>query len=145
MQKLWDVTRIGPKQNIAYENTQFPVESFDVFAKEDVPRWNCNQMASKKAVIEIVTKIGQATLISHSQSGEFVLLAASALKEKASTIVLVEPASFPSHTDFSLFKGKRVLFIYGDHFHNNSFWGAHLNPGKRIRCRVKTILPGRLV
>lgn len=123
---IWSAARIGTadhyEKRIPFANSQFPTEHFETLSQHDVPRWNCNQTPSKNGIIHLIKKIGPATLIQHSQSSEFTLQAAAEYIETVCSLVLVEPASFPRHFDFSRFKGKRVLFIYGDNLTGNAFW-----------------------
>ena len=57
--EAWELFRIGPSyevngQRVAFEGQQFPIEAFDQFAKQGVPRWVTNDAATQKAYDALV-------------------------------------------------------------------------------------------
>src|SRR5882762_8728656 len=52
--EAWELFRIGPSYEVggkreAFEGQQFPIEAFDQFAKQGIPRWATNDAATQKA------------------------------------------------------------------------------------------------
>ena len=71
--------RIGPPvQRYAegvpvHPGQQFPVENFEAFANQWVPRWADHEAITLQAYAALIKKIGQCGLIAHSQGGGFAL------------------------------------------------------------------------
>jgi hypothetical protein len=60
--EAWELFRIGPSyeiggQRVEFEGQRFPVEAFDQFAKQGVPRWVTNDAATQKAYDALVEKV----------------------------------------------------------------------------------------
>src|SRR6266478_8445002 len=59
--EAWELFRIGPSYEVggkreAFEGEQFPIEAFDQFAKQGIPRWATNDAATQKAYDALVQK-----------------------------------------------------------------------------------------
>ncbi len=81
--EAWELFRIGPSYEVggarvAFEGQQFPVEAFDQFAKQGVPRWVTNDAATQKAYDALVDKVCPCIVVVHSQGGNFGFTAALA-------------------------------------------------------------------
>src|SRR4051794_34228436 len=76
--EAWELFRIGPPdswhgeaQHVSYPDTKFPVQAFDQFGKQGVPRWATNDAATQRAYDEYVQKVCPCTVVVHSQGGNF--------------------------------------------------------------------------
>lgn len=129
----WELFRIGPagsyetevgRRTAFPEGTQFPVEAFDQFAKQIVPRWVTNDAATQAAYDVLIQKICPCVIIVHSQGGNFVFNAALKAADKIKAIVAVEPAGAPDaeKVDLSLLKRVPHLFVWGDYLDRQEVW-----------------------
>src|SRR5688572_13789973 len=84
--EAWEIFRIGevgsystdPAKRKVIPGNKFPIEAFDQFGKQFVPRWTSSDPAIQKAYNALVQKVGDAVVMVHSQSGNFGLRAALA-------------------------------------------------------------------
>src|SRR5262249_30185853 len=77
---------------VTFDGQQFPVEAFDQFAKQGVPRWVTNDAVTQKAYDELVQKVCPCIVMVHSQGGSFGFNAALAAPDKIKALVAVEPS-----------------------------------------------------
>jgi hypothetical protein len=99
--EAWELFHIGPTwdvdpaKRVAYPGVQFPVEAFDQFAKESVPRWATNDAATQSAYDALVEKTRPYVIVVHSQGGNFAFTAALHNPSKITAIVAVEASGAP--------------------------------------------------
>jgi pimeloyl-ACP methyl ester carboxylesterase len=127
--EAWELFRIGPSyevggKRVAYEGTQFPLEAFDQFGKQGVPRWAINDAATQKAYDDLVQKICPCIVVVHSQGGNFGFNAVLHAPDKIKALVAVEPsgAPDPAKVDVAALKGVSHLIVWGDNLDKNAFW-----------------------
>jgi pimeloyl-ACP methyl ester carboxylesterase len=131
--EAWELFRLGPKDSyntdpakrVAHAaGTQFPVEAFDQFGKQGVPRWATNDAASQSAYNAYVDKVCPCVIIVHSQGGNFTFSAALKNPTKIKGVIAVEPsgAPDPSKVDLSALKGIPHLFVWGDYLDQEALW-----------------------
>jgi len=127
--EAWELFRIGPSyevggKRVAFEGQQFPVEAFDQFAKQGVPRWVTNDAATQKAYDELVEKVCPCVVMVHSQGGNFGFTAALAAPDKIKALIAIEPsgAPDPAKTDLAKIKGVPHLFVWGDFHDKVAVW-----------------------
>jgi len=124
--EAWELFRIGPansydadpaKRKLHPEGTQFPIEAFDQFAKQGVPRWATNDAATQAAYDALVQKVCPCVIVVHSQGGNFAFNAALKAPDKIKAIVAIEVSGSPNPatTDLSKLKGVPQLFVWGDY------------------------------
>lgn len=124
--EAWELFRIGPansydadpaKRRAHAEGTQFPVEAFDQFAKQGVPRWATNDAATQAAYDALVQKVCPCVIVVHSQGGAFAFNAALKAPDKIKAIVAVEVSGSPDPAKANLapLKGVPTLFLWGDY------------------------------
>jgi pimeloyl-ACP methyl ester carboxylesterase len=127
--EAWELFRIGPSyevggQRVAFEGQQFPVEAFDQFAMQGVPRWVTNDAATQKAYDALVERICPCIVVVHSQGGSFGFNAALAAPGKIKALVAVEPsgAPDPAAVDLGKLKGVPHLIVWGDFRDKVAVW-----------------------
>jgi pimeloyl-ACP methyl ester carboxylesterase len=127
----WTRFRIGPpksyhsdpSQRKAYEGQQFPMQAYDEFCKQLVPRWVSSDDAIIKAYIEYLDRVGPSILLTHSQSGIFGFKVAAARPNLVKAIVAVEPAvTPPTGPELAKLKDIPIVLIYGDYIDIDSRW-----------------------
>jgi pimeloyl-ACP methyl ester carboxylesterase len=105
----------------AYPNCRFPLEAFDVFMRQIVPRWAATDDLVLDAYCALLDRVGPAVIIAHSQGAAFAFRAAERCPDKVAAIVAVEPAQGGTK-DGSDLAGIPVLAVYGDHLVLDSRW-----------------------
>ena len=97
----WERFRIGPAgswnddkaKRATYPGAQFPIDAYEQFMKQGVPRWVTTDEAIVAAYIELVDKVGPCVLLVHSQSGAFGFKVLEARPDKIKALVAVEPTA----------------------------------------------------
>lgn len=130
----WERFRIGPgagsfdadpaKRKLLPGN-QFPIEAFDAFTKQIVPRWLSTDDAVLAAYVALIDKVCPCVLLTHSQGGVFGFKAAEARPDKIKGIVSVEAASAGNLDKAPLLKSIPILGVFGDYIEQDSRWVAY--------------------
>ena len=130
----WERFRIGPgpgsfdpdpaKRKLLPGN-QFPVEAFDAFTKQIVPRWLSTDDAVLKAYLELIDKVCPCVLLAHSQGGFFAFRAAEARPDKIKALVAVEPASAGPTDHAAELKSMPIVTVFGDYIDQDPRWVAY--------------------
>jgi pimeloyl-ACP methyl ester carboxylesterase len=128
----WETFRIGrlgsyrsdPTQRTAFSATQFPIASFDQFAKQFVPAFRTNGAAIQAAYDALVQKICPCVMIVHSQGGNFGYVAALNAADKVKAVIAIEPAGAPDpdRVDMARLKTVPHLVVWGDYFDGYDRW-----------------------
>lgn len=142
----WDIFRIGPADGWArepagrkaFEGQQFPIEAYDQFAKQSVPRWAGNDALTHAAYDAYVKKVCPCIVVVHSQGGNFGYTAALNNPDLVKALVLVEPsgAPDPAKADAAKVKGIPHLVVWGDYFEGNTFWAPLVAANAKWRDAV---------
>ena len=101
---------------------QFPVEGYDNFTKQIVPRWTNTDAAIIAAYTALVDKICPCVLLFHSQAGGFGFTVAQSRPDKIKAIVAVEPAVAGDKAKAGALKNIPTLVVYGDNIPLDSRW-----------------------
>jgi hypothetical protein len=111
-----------PSQRKLMPNSQFPVEAYDNFVKQAVPRWTTTDDAIIRAYIALVDKVCPCVILFHSQAGQFGFKVAQARPEKVKALVAVEPAGIGDPKQAAALKGIPMLAVFGDNIALDSRW-----------------------
>src|SRR6476469_7786381 len=136
--EAWELFRIGPSYEVggkreAFEGEQFPVEAFDQFTKQGIPRWSTNDAATQKAYDALVQKVCPCIIVVHSQGGNFGFTAALNAPDKVKALIAIEPsgAPDPAKADAAKLKGVPHLIVWGDFLDRVPVWSKlQVNPTK---------------
>jgi pimeloyl-ACP methyl ester carboxylesterase len=126
----WERFRIGPPgswnadkaKRMTYPGTQFPIDAYEQFMKQGVPRWLTTDDAIVAAYIELVDKVCPCVVLVHSQSGSFGFKVAEARPDKVKALVAVEPTLGGDKNKAALLKNTPVLIVYGDNAKDHPRW-----------------------
>jgi pimeloyl-ACP methyl ester carboxylesterase len=136
--EAWELFRIGPSyeiggRRVAFEGQQFPIEAFDQFGKQGVPRWVTNDAATQNAYDALVQKVCPCIVLVHSQGGNFGFNAALKAPDKVKAVIAIEPsgAPDPAMADAAKLKGVPHLIVWGDYMDKHAVWPRLMvNPNK---------------
>ena len=132
--ELWEDTfRFGPAGSWRpdpalrrpYPGLRFPVDAFEAFLSQCVPRWSCNDALIQAAYDALVRRLDPGVVIlTHSQGGNFGLAAALHAPERVRAVISLEPSGAPDPASEDPAKLREVphLFVWGDNWRDNSFW-----------------------
>jgi pimeloyl-ACP methyl ester carboxylesterase len=101
---------------------QFPLDGYDNFTKQNVPRWTTTDAAIIAAYTALVDKVCPCAILVHSQAGQFGLRVAQARPEKVKALVLVEPAGTGEAAAIDKLAGIPILSVYGDFIEQDARW-----------------------
>lgn len=103
-------------------NSQFPVEAYDNFVKQAVPRWTTTDEAIIRAYIALVDRVCPCVILFHSQAGQFGFKVAQARPEKVKALIAVEPAGIGDPKQAGRLAGIPTLAVFGDNIALDSRW-----------------------
>jgi len=112
-----DVTKMK-----ALPGNQFPLEGYDNFTKQIVPRWTTTDEAAIAAYIELVEKVGPCIIVFHSQAGQFGFKVAQARPEKVKALIAVEPSTGGDPAKAAALKNIPTLVVFGDYIEQDARW-----------------------
>ncbi len=128
----WHLFRVGPEDGwaaepadrVAYPATQFPVEAWNQFTKQSVPRWTTTDPLIQAAYDELVQKVCPCIVMVHSQGGNFGFNAALAAPDKVKALVAIEPSGAPDPAVENAAVVKEIphLVVWGDYFDDHALW-----------------------
>lgn len=127
----WDMFRMGPRAGYstqaedrrAYADQQFPVEDFDTFAAQWVPRWTDHEAQTLAAYDALLLEVGPCIVLGHSQGGGFALEATRRRPSAVVAAIAVEPSGAPAAADIHDAAALPAhLFVWGDHVDEHPVW-----------------------
>lgn len=113
-----------PSKRKVIAGSQFPVEAYENYMKQSVPRWLSTDKAIIDAYIALVDKICPCVLLLHSQGGAFGFKVAEARPDKVKAIVAVESATAGIIANAPKLKDTPVLMLFGDYVDEHPRWSA---------------------
>jgi hypothetical protein len=102
--------------------SQFPVEGYDNFMRQVVPRWTSTDEATIAAYTALVDKVCPCVILFHSQAGQFGFKVAQARPDKVKALIAVEPAGVGDARQAERLKAIPTLFVYGDYIAQDARW-----------------------
>ena len=114
-----------PAKRKPMPGTQFPVEAYENYMKQTVPRWLSTDKAVVDSYIALVDKVCPCVLLAHSQGGHFGFLVAEQRPDKIKAIVAVESASAGKVADAPKLKDIPVMLLFGDYVDQHPRWAAY--------------------
>jgi len=126
----WERFRIGPPgswnddkaKRASYPGVQFPIDAYEQFMKQAVPRWLTTDEQIVAAYVELVDKVCPCVVLVHSQSGSFGYKVLEARPEKVKALVAVEPTLGGDRNKTEAIKATPILVLYGDNAKDHPRW-----------------------
>ena len=113
-----------PAKRKLLAGSQFPVEGYDNFVRQVVPRWTTTDDAAIAAYTALVDRVCPCVILFHSQAGQFGFKVAQARPDKVRALIAVEPAGAGDPKLAERLKGIPTLFVYGDYIEQDARWPA---------------------
>ena len=113
-----------PQKRKPIPGTQFPVEAYENYMKQSVPRWLSTDDAIIAGYVALVDKICPCVVLMHSQGGAFGFKVAEKRPDKFKAIVAIESATAGIVANAAKLKGVPVLMVFGDHVDEHPRWAA---------------------
>ncbi|HEY0223205.1 MAG TPA: esterase [Pseudolabrys sp.] len=113
-----------PAQRKVIPGSQFPVEAYDNYMRQTVPRWLSTDDAVINAYVALVDKVCPCVLLLHSQGGSFGFKVAEKRPDKIKAIVAVESATAGIVANAPKLINTPVLMIFGDNVDEHPRWAA---------------------
>jgi hypothetical protein len=111
-----------PAKRKLLPGNQFPVEGYENFVKQNVPRWTTTDDATVAAYIAELDHVGPSVILFHSQAGSFGFKVAQARPDKVKALIAIEPAGIGDPAKADVLKSIPTLVIYGDYIERDSRW-----------------------
>jgi pimeloyl-ACP methyl ester carboxylesterase len=127
-----------PAKRKPLPGTQFPLEAYENFTKQIVPRWLTTDDAVLAAYIALVDRVCPCVLLTHSQGGPFGFKAAQARPDKVKAVVAVEPASAGNVDKAAALKDSPVLMVFGDYVDQDSRWVSYRKTDLGYAAAIRT-------
>jgi pimeloyl-ACP methyl ester carboxylesterase len=126
----WERFRLGPlgswnaekAKRTTYPGVQFPLDAYEQFMKQGVPRWTTTDDAIVAAYIELVDKVCPCVVLVHSQAGSFGFKVAEARPDKVKALIAVEPSATGAKDKVAALQ-MPIVVIYGDNAKDHPRWG----------------------
>lgn len=128
----WDMFRIGPSAGYhhdtamrqAHAGQQFPVEAFDAFAAQWVPRWAGHEELTLRAYGALLERLGRCVVVGHSQGGGFALEAARRWPRHIAAVAAIEPSGAPAPELVTAASGPLPAHfcLWGDYLDLHPIW-----------------------
>ena len=143
----WERFRIGPPgswnddraKRTTYPGVQFPIEAYEQFMKQGVPRWLTTDDQIIAAYIELVDKVCPCVVLVHSQSGAFGYKVLEARPEKVKALVAVEPTIGGDREKVQSIKTTPILVLYGDNARDHPRWSKIRQGGVDYAAVLKSV------
>jgi pimeloyl-ACP methyl ester carboxylesterase len=114
-----------PAKRRVLPGNQFPVEAYDNYMRQTVPRWLSTDQAAIDAYIALVDKVCPCVLLLHSQGGSFGLKVAEQRPEKVKAVIAVEAASAGTIGNAAALRNTPILMLFGDYVEAHPRWAAY--------------------
>lgn len=113
-----------PQKRKPIPGTQFPVEAYENYMKQSVPRWLSTDDAIIAGYVALVDKICPCVVLMHSQGGAFGFKVAEKRPDKFKAIIAVESATAGIVANAPKLKDVPVLMVFGDHVDEHPRWAT---------------------
>lgn len=114
--EAWLTFRIGPTyepdDRTPFDGQRFPLESFDAFASQWVPRWPGHEPMILAAYAELIKRVGPCHVVAHSQGAGFAAEIARRFPNVLQSVVGIEPGGMPEPGNIATLPPH--LFVWGD-------------------------------
>ncbi|WP_316848873.1 alpha/beta hydrolase family protein [Pedobacter agri] len=124
-ENVWSLFRIGLVDGKKFNDGKFTSTSYRELSRQSIPfkpLSKADSISNYNNLAELSSKLGNAIIISHSQSGDFPIGAALRNNSGIKGAVIIEPGFVATYSDEDIKKIAQtpILVIFGDHLDNPS-------------------------
>jgi len=116
---------------------QFPIEGYDNFTMQNVPRWTSTDRPTIDAYLALVDRVCPCVILSHSQSGPYAYQVAQMRPDKVKALVQAEPAGIGDMAKAATLKNTPTLSIYGDYISQDPRWARARENNLRFQEAIR--------
>ena len=113
-----------PAKRKVLPGSQFPVEAYDNYMKQQVPRWLSTDDAIVAGYLALVEKVCPCVLLAHSQGGAFAFKVAEQRPDRIKALVAVESATAGTIAKAAALKDTPVMMVFGDYVDQHPRWAT---------------------
>ena len=113
-----------PAKRKVLAGSQFPVDAYDNYMKQQVPRWLSTDDAIVAAYLALVDKVCPCVLLAHSQGGAFAFKVAEQRPDKVKALVAIESATAGTIGKAPALKDTPALMVFGDYVDQHPRWAT---------------------
>ena len=140
--EAWTTFRIGPhydaetERRESYPGQQFPIDAFDDFAKQWVPRWPGHEPMILAAYEALIDRVGHCHIVAHSQGAGFAAEIARRRPQTVRSVVGVEPGGMPEASPVESLPPH--LVVWGDFIEpSGSHWVGYRQQADRYLDSIR--------
>ncbi|MCP5082199.1 MAG: alpha/beta fold hydrolase [Alphaproteobacteria bacterium] len=126
MEEAWSLFRIGPKVGFAsrtpFPGQRFPLSHLEGLCRLFVPRWTSTLDCQAAALAQVLSDLGGAHVICHSQGAQVVFSAAEHCRGSIRQITALEPSGLPE--DDASAMEVPIKMVFGDFTNTTPVWRA---------------------
>ena len=123
MHYAYERYRLGPAYGREpYPESRFPLESFDQYAKQFVPRWTGSTEATVDAYCALLERTGPAVILGHSQGATLAFQVMERRPRLVKALVAVEPYGTGDPAKAGSIARIPVLWVLGDNMERHPAW-----------------------
>jgi pimeloyl-ACP methyl ester carboxylesterase len=127
----WERFRLGPPgswnadpaKRRTYPGVQFPLQAYEQFVAQGVPRWTSTDDKIVAAYLALLDRIGPCAILVHSQGGAFGFKVAEERPDLVKALVAVEPSAPGDASKADVVRNTPMLVMYGDYAKEHHRWG----------------------
>ena len=127
-----------PARRKVLPGSQFPVEAYENYMRQSVPRWLSTDDAIIAAYVALVDRICPCVLLTHSQGSAFGFKVAELRPDKIKAIIGVEPATAGTLAKAGALKNTPALMVFGDYVDQHPRWSAFKKIDLEYAAAVRT-------
>jgi pimeloyl-ACP methyl ester carboxylesterase len=127
-----------PSKRRVLPGDQFPVEAYENYMKQSVPRWLSTDDAIVAAYLAEVDKVCPCVLLVHSQGGAFGFKVAEQRPDKIKAIVAVESATAGHPDKAAALKNTPTLMVFGDYVDQHPRWATFKRIDLEYAAAIRT-------
>ncbi len=146
LEETWKLLRIGPRYTPdpaareTFPGVQFPIDHFDAFARQGVPRFPGQDSVELAAYDDLLDRIGRCIVVAQSSGGYFATLLASKRPRDIAAIVTVELTAVPDTATAGMAALAAVpqLILWGDNIPTSPMWMSNKETVRRYADAVNS-------
>ncbi len=116
--------RLGPSyaSGLLYPGSRFPIDCYDQFIMQFVPRWTNTNHATVDAYAALLEEVGPSVIVGHSQGASLAFQVMARVPHLVKALVAVEPYAVAEAGQIQSIAHIPVLMVLGDRMEEHPAW-----------------------